>query len=80
MGVFHIFLIVKMVPNYAKFVISRKTFTSLSNFICHSHELVHPFDFITSYILSINPFKCQSHKMVKYTQTIRRQIADELFE
>ena len=28
----------------------------------------------------INPFKCQSHKMVKLTQTIPRQIADELFE
>ena len=25
-------------------------------------------------------FKCQSRKMVKHTQTIRRQIADELFE
>ena len=26
------------------------------------------------------PFKRQFHKMVKHTQTIRRQIADELFE
>ena len=26
------------------------------------------------------PFKRQSHKMVKHTQTIRRQIADESFE
>ena len=26
------------------------------------------------------PFKRQSHKMVKHTQTIRRQFADELFE
>ena len=26
------------------------------------------------------PFKRQSHKMVRHTQTIRRQIADELFE
>ena len=26
------------------------------------------------------PFKPQSHKMVKHTQTIRRQIANELFE
>ena len=26
------------------------------------------------------PFKRQCHKMVKHTQTIRRQIADELFE
>ena len=26
------------------------------------------------------PFKRQSHKMVKHTQTVRRQIADELFE
>ena len=24
--------------------------------------------------------KCQSHKMVKHTQTIRRQFDDELFE
>ena len=29
---------------------------------------------------SVNPFKHQSHKMVKHTQTIRRQSADELFE
>ena len=28
----------------------------------------------------VNVCKCQSHKMVKHTQTIRRQIADELFE
>ena len=26
------------------------------------------------------PFKRQFHKIVKHTQTIRRQIADELFE
>ena len=26
------------------------------------------------------PFKRQYHKMVKHTHTIRRQIADELFE
>ena len=26
------------------------------------------------------PFKHQFHKMVKHTQTIRRQFADELFE
>ena len=26
------------------------------------------------------PFKRQFHKMVKYTQTIRRQIPNELFE
>ena len=25
------------------------------------------------------PFKCQLHRMVKHIQTIRRQIADELF-
>ena len=25
------------------------------------------------------PFKRQSHKMIKHTQTIRRQFADELF-
>ena len=27
-----------------------------------------------------SPFKLQTHKMVKHTQTIRRQIVDELFE
>ena len=27
-----------------------------------------------------NFFKHQSHKMVKHTQTVRRQFADELFE
>ena len=26
------------------------------------------------------PYKRQSHKMAKHTQTIRRQIADELLE
>ena len=26
------------------------------------------------------PFKRQSHRMVKHTQTIRRQFADELFK
>ena len=26
------------------------------------------------------PFKCQPHKMVKHTQTIRRQFTNELFE
>ena len=30
--------------------------------------------------LLIYPFKRQFYKMVKHTQTIRRQIADELFE
>ena len=29
---------------------------------------------------SSNPFKCQYHKIVKHTQTIRRQIANELFK
>ena len=29
---------------------------------------------------TLNPFKCQPHKMIKHTQTIRRQIAVELFE
>ena len=28
----------------------------------------------------LQPFKRQSHKMVKHTQTIRRQFTDELFE
>ena len=30
--------------------------------------------------LKINPFKRQPHKIVKYTQIIRRQFADELIE
>ena len=30
--------------------------------------------------VNTSPFKRQIHKMVKHTQTIRRQIADELFE
>ena len=29
---------------------------------------------------SFNPLSANSHKMVKHTQTIRRQIAGELFE
>ena len=36
---------------------------------------------LTSFLcLRSQPFKRQFHKMVKHTQTIRRQIADELFE
>ena len=31
-------------------------------------------------LLYIKSFKRQNHKMVKHTQTIRRQFADELFE
>ena len=31
-------------------------------------------------LLLTYPFKRQSHKMVKHTQTIRRQFADELLE
>ena len=30
--------------------------------------------------LTVNDLKRQSHKMAKHTQTIRRQIAGELFE
>ena len=30
--------------------------------------------------LRLYPYKRQPHKMVKHTQTIRRQFADELFE
>ena len=30
--------------------------------------------------LNLQPFKRQSHKMVKHTQTIRQQFAGELFE
>ena len=32
------------------------------------------------FFLKYYPFKRQNHKMVKHTQTIHRQIADELFE
>ena len=35
---------------------------------------------VTSSINRIWPFKRQFHKMVKHTETIRRQIAEELFE
>ena len=28
----------------------------------------------------IYPFKRQPHKMIKYTQTIRKAVSDELFE
>ena len=31
-------------------------------------------------VVQIYPFKRQLHKMVKHTETIRWQIADELFE
>ena len=31
-------------------------------------------------VCTIEPFKRQIHKMVKHTQKIRRQFADELFE
>ena len=31
-------------------------------------------------IKDLNPLSTKSHKMVKYTQTICQQIADELFE
>ena len=34
----------------------------------------------SSLFLIYYPFERQFHKMVKHTQTIRRQIADELFE
>ena len=32
------------------------------------------------YVLEFQPFKRQPHKMIKHTNTICRQIADELFE
>ena len=31
-------------------------------------------------MLQFKPFKCQYHKMVEHTKTIRRQITGELFE
>ena len=33
-----------------------------------------------TWLVMSQPFKRQSHKMVKHTQTIRRKFADELFE
>ena len=36
--------------------------------------------YITAVANFFEPFKRQPHEMVKHTQTIRRQIADELFE
>ena len=38
------------------------------------------FEILENLVNSDKPFKRQSHKMVKHTQTIRRQFADELFE
>ena len=35
---------------------------------------------IDSFAGILKVFKSQSHKMIKHTQTIRREIADELFE
>ena len=35
---------------------------------------------VNQHVIGIYPFQCQFHKMVKHTQTIRRQFADELFE
>ena len=38
--------------------------------------------FLDCFVLNTNgkPFKHQPHKMVKHTQTIRRQIPDKLFD
>ena len=38
------------------------------------------FEILENLVNSDKPFKRQSHKMVKHTETIRRQFADELFE
>ena len=48
----------------------------LQSFHLHLSRIVC---FVTC-LLTFQLFKGQLHKMVKYTQTIRRQIADELFE
>ena len=42
------------------------------NYLCENIETYQYFH--------LKPFKRQIPKMVKHTQTIRRQIADELFE
>ena len=36
--------------------------------------------YITAMVNLFEPFKYQPHEMVKHTQTIRRQFADEVFE
>ena len=42
--------------------------------------LVDALGVVITYFELFYPFKCQPHKMVKHTQTIRRQFADKLFE
>ena len=53
-------------------------------YFCSSSTDVHFVKSISVMIvlpeMAVQPFKRQSHKIVKHTQTIRRQFADELFE
>ena len=47
----------------------------------YSHFIRVLLIFLRSHMTWIDPLtKCQFHKMVKHTQPIRRQFADELFE
>ena len=51
------------------------------NYVFHLEKLIaaaHSLNDKTN--LYLEPFKRQSHKMIKHTQTIRRQFADDLFE
>ena len=53
-------------------------------YFCSSSTDVHFVKSISVMIvlpeMAVQPFKRQSHKIVKHTQTIRRQFAEELFE
>ena len=51
-------------------VFFKKVETAASMYVAHLHNLIKPYCY---------PFKRQFHKMVKLTQTIRRQFADKLF-
>ena len=54
--------------------------TKKSKQICKYLENEKSFsDEIKSIFHHFIPFKCQPHKLVKHTQTIRRHIADEMF-
>ena len=66
-------MILNELQNILPFPLTNKAFKELSR-ICSrgAFELLSP--------LICYPFKRQSHKMVKHNQTIRQQIADELFE
>ena len=57
-----------------KQVAPAKTFKS--NVTLKNYEIFHQLNCRSSYVMYLR----QSHKMVKHTETIRRQFSDELFE